>query len=89
MENENGYLYKLGYHGTFGTISSYNNIAIGSTSDYISFIYPDFKKGKSININDYSYEELKNYKRIYLSGFTYSNRNEAEKMIDKLGRSGA
>ena len=88
LENENGYLYKLGYHGTFGTISSYNNIAIGSTSDYISFIYPDFKKGKSININDYSYEELKNYKRIYLSGFTYSNRNEAEKMIDKLGRSG-
>lgn len=87
-QNENGYLYKLNFKGTFGTVNSYSNIAIGSTSDYISFIYPDFKKGDSTNINDYSFDELKKYKRIYLSGFTYNNKDNAEKMIDKLARNG-
>ena len=86
-ENDSAYLlkYKLDNEiSTFGTITNYEHIAIGEGAYYISYLYPTFKLGDSSVIDEYSMEELSKYKKIYLSGFSYKNKEKAEKMLMDL-----
>lgn len=83
------YLLKLDMDiGTFGTNFEYENLAIGSSSIYISYLYPTFEEGYSDNINDYTYEELSQYKNIYLSNFSYSNQDYLEDLLMRLSNNG-
>lgn len=87
--NENVYLFDItGVSGGFGVVSDYRNIAIGSSSIYISYMYPGFKQGNSDNLSDYSFEELSGYKKIYLSNFTYDDEEETYELIQKLSDAG-
>lgn len=87
--NENVYLFDLtDVTGNFGVVSTYRNLAIGSSSIYISYMYPGFKQGNSNNLSDYSFEELSQYKKIYLSNFTYDNEEETYDLIKKLSDAG-
>lgn len=74
--------------GDFGTVSEYTGIAIGTSAQFISLRYPVFQETTDTNLNHYSYEELKGYEKIYLSGFTYDNKKEAENLVRKLAQAG-
>lgn len=73
---------------SFGVISEYENIAIGASADSITRIYPSFKESLTDNLNAYTFEELMKYKNIYLSGFTYTEKEKAEEMLLKLAQAG-
>ncbi len=90
---ENNEEYRL-YHfdspyDSWGVISDYRAIGIGTSAPAISISFPSVKETKSNNLNDYTYDELKNYDVIYLAGFSYNNRKEAEDMLLKLADNGS
>ena len=88
-ENNNVYLFdNKKITQNYGINFEYNNLAIGKSSIYISYIYPSFKVGDSINLDDYSYEELSKYNCIYLSNFEYSNKTNFENLLVKLNNNG-
>ena len=89
LVNENSYAYLLklklsDIQGNFGCITKYENIAIGSSSYYISYLYPTFKNGDSVYLDDYSFDELAQYSKIYLSGFKYKNKEQVENLLIDL-----
>jgi len=73
---------------TFGVISKYRAIGIGAFAPAISVAYPAVEEADSDNLNDYTYEQLSQYDVIYLSGFTYTDREKAEEMVLKLTENG-
>ncbi|MEG0614839.1 MAG: 6-pyruvoyl-tetrahydropterin synthase-related protein [Oscillospiraceae bacterium] len=73
---------------TFGTINEYQSLAIGSSANEITLLYPSFKQGNSYNIEDYSFEELLKYQVIYLSNFQYYDKINAENIVTKLSEKG-
>lgn len=72
----------------FGVSTTYEGITIGSSATQISLVYPYYGKGKSDNLSDYTFKELSAYKKLYLSGFNYDDKNKAEELITKLARNG-
>lgn len=74
--------------GDFGTVTEYEGIAIGSSAQYIALRYPTFQETTDSNLNHYSLGELAVYKKIYLSGFTYDNKEEAEELVRQLAEKG-
>lgn len=84
-ENDYCILFKLkNVNYTFGVINKYENISIGSASKYISLIYPSFENGTSQYIDDYTIKDLSKYKKIYLSGDFYKDKNKAELIVQEL-----
>lgn len=77
-----------GIDSTYGFNITYDGIAIGKSSEYICYMYPQIKKGDSDKITDYSFEELSQYKMIYLSNFEYSDFQNSEEMIKMLSDAG-
>ncbi len=86
--NETSILFHKETPEQFGVISKYQDIAIGESASGIAMIFPCFEEGSKNNINDYTYEELSEYNTIYLSGFTYNSKAEAEELLLKLAESG-
>lgn len=90
-ENADNILFRLEgtpENGTFGTVSSYENLTIGETGQYICYMFPNFYSGPSNCIEDYSLAELCRYKKIYLSGFTYRNKEQAEALLSGASANG-
>ena len=88
-ENDEAILYKnTDINETYGTISDSKNIAIGNAAEYICYIYPSFERGNSDNLDDYSFEELKKYNKIYLSDFDYSDEEKASALLTSLANNG-
>ncbi|MCM1184605.1 MAG: 6-pyruvoyl-tetrahydropterin synthase-related protein [Roseburia sp.] len=75
-------------NGTYGVITHYDNLAIGSYAAQIAYIYPSFGWGRSNVIEDYTVEELAQYGKLYLSGFTYRDKEKAENMLKELSSKG-
>ncbi len=86
--NETSILFQKDTPEQFGVITKYKDIAIGESASSIAMIFPGFEEGSRNNINEYSYEELSKYRTIYLSGFTYRDKTEAETLLLKLAESG-
>lgn len=72
----------------FGTITVYENIAIGVAAKEIALLYPVFEEGSSSNLDDYSVEELMRYKKIYLSDFTYTDKEKTEAKLTQVAENG-
>ncbi len=88
-ENENVIVFKVTtVESAYGVITSYENLAIGENAHYISYIYPSFGQGASDCIDDYTLEELSQYHKLYLSGFTYREKEKAENMLKELSVKG-
>lgn len=87
-KNEDYLLYHMDTYATFGTVCQYNGIGIGSSASMMALPDPDIEEGDSDNLNDYSFEELLQYKVIYLAGFTYDDKEQAEKMLQRLADRG-
>lgn len=81
-------LYKLDTDGNWGTVAKYRAIGIGTAAPGISRQFPIVEETDTINLNDFTFEELKNYDLIYLAGFTYDDKAAAEQMITELSESG-
>lgn len=75
-------------NGTYGVVTQYENLAIGDNASYIAYIYPSFGLGRSNVLEDYTIEELERYHKLYLSGFTYRNKEKAENMLRELSGKG-
>lgn len=88
-ENENAIVFKeTAVESAYGVITNYENLAIGENAHYISYIYPSFGQGASDCIDDYTIEELSQYHKLYLSGFTYHEKEKAENMLKELSVKG-
>ncbi|QOX63065.1 hypothetical protein FRZ06_06775 [Anoxybacterium hadale] len=74
--------------GEFGTVTDYLNLAIGTSARDIALLFPNFEEGDSNRLEDYTLEELAKYKIIYLSGFSYEKRAEAELLLKTLAARG-
>lgn len=72
----------------FGVITEYSCLAIGTTAALVPGILPYYHPGDKLYIDEYTYEELVSYEKIYLSGFFYRNRDDAEALVRKLADSG-
>ncbi len=81
-------LYRLEAPDTFGVISKYRAIGIGTDSPMISLSFPAVKETSSYNLNDYSFEELSQYDVVYLAGFTYDDKEAAEQLVIDLSEAG-
>lgn len=73
---------------SFGTEVNYEGIAIGRYSPNIVYLFPKFQTSNSDYLDEYTYEELKDKKAIYLSGFKFKNKKTAEDLVLKLTRNG-
>lgn len=91
LVDENEYTYLFDYtkaKGTFGVIPQYENVCIGVGSEYLCYLYPSFYKLTNDYLDDYTYEDLCKYKKIYLSGPNYHNKAYCENLILQLAKSG-
>ncbi len=82
------YIFHMDRKEYTGTTTSYENIAIGTSSEDVCIMYPSFEQGYSDSIDDYSVEELKQYKKIFLMGVKYTNRSKAEEKVKELANAG-
>ena len=82
------YLFHQDTPETFGVVSRYDAISIGTSGKLLTYSYADMIQGKSNNLNDYSFADLKDYKLVYLSGFTYDDQTSAENLVMKLAKAG-
>ena len=88
-ENENVIILKAdGVSGNYGVISDYENLAIGKDASVIAYIYPSFGLGRSSCLEDYTVGELEQYKKLFLSGFEYREKEKAENMLRELAEKG-
>lgn len=87
-EDSGNIIYKYPVMSRFGTTVNYEGIAIGSYASNIAYIFPKFQIGDKEFLDDYSFDELKSKKAIFLSGFKYKDKKTAENLVLKLSRSG-
>lgn len=87
-EKDSVYLFTLDYPDEWGVVTRYEGIAIGDYADNVTLAFPVFRSGSSSNIEDYTCDELYEYKTVFLTGFTYNNRENAEKMVKDLADHG-
>ena len=86
--NEFYRLYNIDIDGNWGTVTRYPAIGIGTGASVISLAFPAVREVSSPNLNDYTFEELSQYEMIYLSGFTYKDKESAEQLIMRLSEAG-
>lgn len=88
-ENAKAVVLKAGaVDASYGVIAEYENLAIGKNAAYIAYIYPSFGLGKSDCLEDYTLEELSRYRKLYLSGFSYKDKEKAEALCEELSDKG-
>lgn len=87
-EDQGTITYKYPVNKSFGTKVTYEGIAIGDYSSNAIYIFPRLTSGNDSYIDHYSFDELKNYKTIFLSGFKFKNKQKAEELLIQLSRHG-
>lgn len=87
-QNKTAMLFHRETEDDFGVVSYYENIAIGKAAKEIALLYPSFAEGGSNSISDYTLEDLAGYKRIFLSDFSYTDKEDAERLLTELADSG-
>lgn len=88
MKGRNSLVFHKEVDYDFGLITQYENLAIGESAKEIALLFPSFKEGISADLCDYTVEELKQYKKIYLSGFTYDDKQKAEQLLNEIASFG-
>lgn len=81
-------LYHMDTAERFGVVSHYPAIGIGTAAGGISLDFPAMEETKDPDLNHYTYEELAQYRLIYLNGFTYTDKYMAERLIQQLAENG-
>ncbi len=73
---------------TFGLKSSYSALGIGEHISTLAMTFPSVKESTENNLNEYTYEELTQYDSVYITDFTYSNKEEAQDLIERVSEAG-
>ncbi len=81
-------VFKYPISGSFGSIANYQGIGIGRYASNLSLVFPQIETGRSFYIDDYSFDELTEYKTVFLSGFSFRSRQAAEKLLMDISESG-
>ena len=81
-------LYHIDIAGNWGTVCEYEAIAIGTGASDITRAFPSATEGESCKLDDYSFDELSQYKTVFLDGFTYDDVDEAEDLVVRLSEKG-
>jgi 6-pyruvoyl tetrahydropterin synthase-like protein len=87
-ESEHILLFSLPVESTFGVLTKYSGLAIGTTAAIVPLILPYYHPGDKLKIDEYSVEELSQYDRIYLSGFFYDDKAKAEQIVRSIAEKG-
>jgi len=87
-ENEYALLINNGAASEYGIVTKYENVCIGTGSESIAYMYPSFYKLREDKLDAYTFEELKDYKKIFLSGPEYTDKEYAESLIKRLSEHG-
>jgi uncharacterized membrane protein len=87
-ETEGAYIFKMEAPEQFGVKTCYKGIVIGEYANAMTINYPSFTVGASDVIDEYDFEELKDYQVIFLTGFEYKNKENAEKLLKELAGAG-
>lgn len=82
------YLFKKDTPDSFGMVTRYQGLALGSYANIMTLYFPAFTEGNSDYVDDYTLEELLNYETIFLSGFSYHDREAAEKLLQEASDRG-
>ncbi|MDO4499863.1 MAG: 6-pyruvoyl-tetrahydropterin synthase-related protein [Erysipelotrichaceae bacterium] len=82
------HLYRYPVDGKYGVVSTYRYLAIGRDAENICETFPAFELADSDNLSYYTYEDLIKYEVIYLAGFDYDDRSEAEELVKRLSENG-
>ncbi len=72
----------------YGVNTEYEGLAIGEKSKNVAILYPYFEEGVKENLLDYTFEELVNYKKIYVSDLKYEVLEDAEILVKQLADAG-
>ncbi len=89
-ENEGFRLYKLrgAPQGHFGVVSKYRAAAIGTGSGTIALGFPAVEELQGVVLDEYTFEDLKDYDVLYLAGFSYHDKATAEQLVLDLSEAG-
>lgn len=87
-ENEEAIIYRYTMVDSFSSEVNYEGITIGRYSSNAIYLFPRLQVSKSDYLDDYTFEDLKGKRLVYLSGFKFKNKSIAEELILKLSRSG-
>lgn len=87
-ENNESIIYRYPVIDKFGTSPQYEGITIGRYSSNAVYLFPKLQVTDSVFLDEYTYDELKNKKVVYLSGFKFRNKKAAENLVLKLSRNG-
>lgn len=89
VEENKGYrLYHIDTPDTFGVVSTYRAAAIGTGAGDIALGFPAVQELDEPRLDSYTYEDLAKYDVIYLSGFTYEDKETAEQLVLDLSGNG-
>lgn len=87
-ENDKSILFAIKVDGTYGLLSDYKSIAIGSNAAIVPQLLPNYRTGDKLFIDEYTVDELSCYKQVYLSGFFYHDRKVAESIVKSIAQKG-
>ena len=87
-ENDYAILLHNEQKGPYGVIQKQENVCIGVGSEAISYLYPSFYKLRDNYLDNYTFDDLKDYKKIFLSGPYYKDKKYGEDLIYSLAESG-
>ncbi len=87
-ELTDSYLFKKDTPESFGVKSTYRGLAVGKYSNTMTLFFPAFKCADSNYIDDYSFDDLREYETLFLCGMEYHNKENAENLLYKLADSG-
>lgn len=87
-ENDDAIIYKLPIDHKYGVKVEYEGLAIGKYSINIIYKFPNFIRGESQYIDDYTVEELSKYKSVFLSGFKFRDKKNAERIVTEAAKLG-
>ncbi len=69
-------------------LANWSTLGIGRGAQNLAYLFPQLIVGTSTAVDDYSPEELANFRTIVLSGFDWHDRGEAEAVVQQYAAGG-
>lgn len=88
VETKEMYIFKKDTPKQFGVKSEYAGLALGRYANIMTMYYPAFCEGDSEYVDDYTLEELKKYRTIFMSGIFYHDKENAEQLLKDAAAAG-
>ncbi|MBN1580845.1 MAG: hypothetical protein JXA89_09100 [Anaerolineae bacterium] len=67
---------------------TWHALGIGGGAQNLAYLFPQLLLGTRTNLDEYALDELTVYDTIFLSGFSWKKRQEAEQLVQQVARAG-